>query len=120
MNKYSAVTLLVHFQFMALNVRGCMSIVGRGSSVVGPLALNVRGCVSIVGRGSSVVGALALNVRGCVYIVGRGSSVVGAPLPNVGKFIYPTVHESFGRGTKSRWSFLSSVCVRASVRSHTG
>ena len=42
-----------------------VSLVGRGSSVVGALALNIRDCISC-GGGSSVVGALALNIRDCI------------------------------------------------------
>ena len=67
-------------------------VVVRGS-ILGPgvkTRLSTLETVSLVGRGSSVVGALALNIRDFVSLVGRGSSVVGAPFRSLVKFIYPT------------------------------
>ena len=42
------------------------------------------------------------------------------PFQNLGKFVHPTLLVSFGRDTKSRWSFLPGVYARGSKRSHTG
>ena len=40
------------------------------------------------------------------------------PFGNFGNFLYPTLPVSFGRDTKSRWSFLYGVYARGSKRSH--
>ena len=62
-----------------------------------------------------------------VILVSAGLSVKGRrvrvhiqPFQNLDSFVHPTLHVSFRKDTKSRWSLLPGVYARASKRSHTG
>ena len=50
----------------------------------------------------------------------RPGSKPPPPFRSLGNFVYPTLHVSFGRDSKSCWSLLSGAYSRGSKRPHTG